>query len=214
VRVTLDTCPCCRPSITFTGEDNVHVSWRGVVNDNIRDIFVATSADGGATFGKAVRVAEDNWKINGCPHSGAAMTALGNRILIAWSTVREGKAQLYSAWSEDNGRTFSARTRLAEGVVDPNHPAMINIGDRAAVVFQGRAAAKNAGWGQVGAYYREIDAAGKLGPQVRLGNVKASASYPDIAYEDPGRFFVAWTESAGEDDTAPQRIALIRGRRE
>lgn len=213
VRVTLNTCPCCRPSFAFTGDDNVHVSWRGVVDGDIRDIFVATSTDGGATFGKAVRVAEDNWKINGCPHSGAAMSSLGNRLLIAWSTVREGKAQLYAAWSEDNGRTFSPRARLAEGLTDPNHPAMASAGDRAAVVFQARAAGKNAGWGQVGAYYREIDGTGKLGPQIRLGNVKASASYPEIAFEAPGRIFVTWTEAAGEDD-APHRIALIRGRRE
>ncbi|MDZ4803066.1 MAG: sialidase family protein [Bryobacteraceae bacterium] len=212
VRVTLDTCPCCRPSIAFTGDDNVHVAWRGVINDDIRDIFMATSADGGATFSKGVRVAEDNWKISGCPHSGAVLTSVQKRILATWSTVREGKAQLYAAWSDDNGRTFSARTRVADTVVDPNHPSVVSMGDRAAIVFQGRPSGKSAGWGQVNAYYREIDVAGKLSPLVRLGNAKASASYPELAYEEPGRVFVAWTEAAGDDDS--HRVVLLRGRRE
>jgi hypothetical protein len=212
VRVTLDTCPCCRPSIAFTGEGNVHVSWRGVIDADIRDIFVATSTDGGSTFGKSVRVAEDNWKINGCPHSGAAMTTIQKRLLATWSTVREGKAQLYAAWSDDNGRTFSARTRIADTVVDPNHPSVLSMGDRAAVVFQGRPAGKSAGWGRVNAYYREIDAAGKLSPLVRLGNAKSSVSYPELAYEEPGKVFAAWTELAGEDDA--HRVVLVRGRRE
>jgi hypothetical protein len=211
VRVTLDTCPCCRPSIGFTSDNNVHVSFRGVVGDNVRDIFIATSGDGGATFGPAVRVAEDNWKINGCPHSGAAVASVGNRLFTVWSTVREGKAQLYSAWSDDRGKTFSARTNLAASVVDPNHPAIVAMGDRVGVVFQGRLGGKGAGWGQVNAWYREIDTAGKPGQLVKLGAAKASASYPELAWEDPGRIFVAWTESAGEEG-APQ-VVLIRGRR-
>jgi hypothetical protein len=211
VRVTLDTCPCCRPSIAFTGDNNVHVSWRGVIGDNIRDIFIATSSDSGATFGKAVRVAEDNWKINGCPHSGAALATVGTRLITVWSTVREGKAQLYAAHSDDNGKTFSARTDVAVGVVDPNHPAMLSMGDRAAVVFQGRPGGKSGGWGPVNSWYREIDNAGKLGPLAKLGNVKGSASYPEIAWEDPGRIFVAWTEPAGTDDSP--HVVLMRGRR-
>jgi hypothetical protein len=209
VRVSMNVCPCCRPSIAFGADKTVHVAWRGVVDDNVRDIYVSTSADAGATWREGVRVAEDNWKLNGCPHSGATMATAGSRLFIAWSTVREGKAQVYLASSEDGGKTFRSRMQLAEGVIDPNHPSMLMAGDKVAVVFQGRQAEANQGWGPVGAWYREVDSDGRLSKLIRIGNAQKSASYPVLAFEEPGRIFVAWTE-AGEE--APH-VILARGRR-
>jgi hypothetical protein len=209
VRVSLGSCPCCRPSIAFGADKTVHVTWRRVIDDNVRDIYVSTSRDGGATWAAAVRVAEDNWKLNGCPHSGAATLVAGNRLYLAWSTVRDSKAQLYFAWSDNAGATFSPRVALGGSVLDPNHPSMTAAGDRIAIAFQGRDRAANRGWGAVNAYYREVDAAGKLGPLERIGSAGASASYPVLAFEDPGRIFAAWTEPAKEGHS----IVLARGRR-
>ena len=208
VRVALESCPCCRPSIVFAA-GTVHVAWRRVIDDNIRDIFVSTSRDGGKSWAAGVRVAEDNWKLNGCPHSGAGTLVAGNRLYIAWTTVRDSKAQLYLAFSDDGGVTFSRRAPLAGDVLDPNHPYLAPAGDSVAVVFQGRDAQKNQGWGAVNAYYREIDAAGRLTPLQRIGSTGAGASYPTVAFEDPGRIFVAWTEP-GDD---AQKVILARARR-
>ena len=205
-----DSCPCCRPSISFTGDRSVHVAWRRVVEDNIRDIFISTSTDGGETWKPGVRVAEDNWKLNGCPHSGAATAVLGKRLFVAWTTVRDSKGQLYLAWSDDAGRTFSPRARLGDNVVDPNHSHMAAAGaERLAVVFQGREPDRNQGWGPVNAWYREVDGAGGVSALQQLGNAGKSASYPAVAVEDPGRIFVAWTEPAKEG----HNVVLIRGRR-
>ena len=209
VRVSLDSCPCCRPSISFSGDDTVHVAWRRVIDDNIRDIFVSTSTDAGASWKPGVRVAEDNWKLNGCPHSGAATAALGKRLFVVWTTVRDSKGRLYLAWSDDNGQTFSPRVALGDRVVDPNHSYMAPAGDRLAIVFQGREPDRNRGWGPVNTWFREVDAAGGLSALQRLGNAGASASYPALAFEDPGRIFVAWTEPAKEG----HNVILVRGRR-
>jgi hypothetical protein len=211
VRITEnDSCPCCRPSISFTGDRNVHVAWRRVVDDNIRDIFLSTSSDGGDTWKPGVRVAEDNWKLNGCPHSGAATAVLGKRLFVAWTTVRDSKGQLYLAWSDDAGRTFSPRVKLGDEVVDPNHSHLALAGPgRLAIVFQGRAPGRNQGWGPVNAWYREVDASGQVSGLQQLGNAGKSASYPFAAFEDPGRIFVAWTEPAKEG----HNVVLIRGRR-
>ena len=43
-----------------------------------------TSSDNGATFSKADILLADNWKINGCPHSGPTSSAGANGNLIAW----------------------------------------------------------------------------------------------------------------------------------
>lgn len=208
VRVALDVCPCCRPNIAFT-EGAMHVAWRGVVQGNVRDIFLGTSTDGGATWSNGVRVAEDNWVLNGCPHSGASMASIGKRLFVAWHAVREKQPGLSLVYSDDGGKSFSRRIPIGEGVLDANHPFMNNVGDRLGVVFQGRPAGKSQGWAPVNVYYREVDAAGRLSPLQNLGNASASASYPVFAFEEPERLFVAWTEPDKEN----KAVVLSRGRR-
>jgi hypothetical protein len=210
VRVSRDVCPCCRPSIAFTGEQAVHVAFRGVTGDHIRDILIATSHDGGARWGKPVPVAEDNWRIHGCPHSGASLAVLGKRLFVSWYTVREGHGAIYYAWSDDGGRTFSERRPLSEAVIDANHPHLLPVGDAILAVFQGREPDQNQGWGKIGVYCREIDAGGRAAAPVRIEPAKASASYPVIAFGQPDQVFLAWTESAGESGHS---VVLARGRR-
>jgi hypothetical protein len=210
VRITLDVCPCCRPSIAFSGDRNVHITWRGVLENSVRDVFVATSQDDGATWGAGKRIAEDNWAVNGCPHSGGSMAAIGKRLFISWYTVRDKQPKLYVAYSDDAGQTFSKRFDLSDAVVDPNHPFMQATGDKLSVVFQGREAALSQGWGPVNVYYREIDADGRLSPLEKLGQDHGSASYPTFAFEEPNRIYVAWTEPNKEE----REIVMSRGRRQ
>ena len=208
VRVALDVCPCCRPNIAFAG-DRVFVSWRGVLTGNIRDIFVAASADEGSTWSASTRVAEDNWVLNGCPHSGASMASIGNRLYIAWHNVREKQAGLSLAYSDDGAKTFSRRIAVSDGVLDSNHPFFSTVGDRLALVFQGRPAGKAQGWGPVSVYYREVDAEARLSTLQNVGQLGGSASYPVLAFEAPERLYIAWTESKQDNRV----VVMSRGRR-
>jgi hypothetical protein len=209
VRVALDVCPCCRPNIAFGDDGTIYAAWRGVLDGNIRDIFVASSTDEGATWSAPARAAEDNWVLNGCPHSGASMVSSGKRLFIAWHTVREKQAALSLAYSDDGGKTFSRRLPAAEGVLDPNHPFLNNVGDRLALVFQGRPAGRAQGWAPVSIYYREFDTNGRLAPLQTVGQVSGSASYPVFAFDEPDRVYVAWTEPSKEG----KAVVLSRGRR-
>ena len=208
VRVASSVCPCCRPSLSFDDGDSVYISWRGVSHGDVRDIQVASSADGGTTWSKPAGIAEDNWRLNACPHSGASLAMLGKRLFVAWHTVREGTSQLYVAWSDDGGKTFSPRTNLRGPVLDANHPSLVARGAKIGVVFQGRDPNENEGWGKQNAYYREIDAQGKLSDLVKVGHLEGSVNYPELLYEDPDHVFVVWHENADEHP----RVIMIRGR--
>jgi hypothetical protein len=208
VRVASSVCPCCRPSLSFDDGDGVYASWRGVSHGDVRDIQVASSSDGGATWSKPAGIAEDNWRLNACPHSGASLAVVGKRLFVAWHTVREGTSQLYLAWSDDGGKTFSPRTNLRGTVLDANHPALVAHGNKVGVVFQGRDPKDNEGWGKQNAYYREIDAQGKLSDLVNAGHLEGSVNYPELLYEDPDHVFVVWHENADEHS----RVVMIRGR--
>ncbi len=213
VRVSVDpsieVCPCCRPSIAFADDDTVHVSWRSVFDNNVRDFVVATSSDGGQSWGKPVRVAEDNWSINGCPHSGSSLAVLGKRLYVSWYTIREDRSEVYIAYSDDGGHTFSGRQSLSGDLLDPNHPALFEVGNRLVALLQARDPQENSGWGKVAAYYREVDKDGRLSPLVRVGHLAGSATYPTLVWQDPGKVFVVWTESSADGHS----VVLARGRR-
>ncbi|MBC8167457.1 MAG: hypothetical protein H7Y20_16505, partial [Bryobacteraceae bacterium] len=123
--------------------------------------------------------------------------------------VRDGQPGLSLSYSDDGGKTFSRRTSLADGVLDPNHPFLNSTGDRIGIVFQGRPAAKQQGWAPVSVYYREVDAGARLSPLQVVGQASGSASYPVFAFEAPERLYLAWTEPNKESKS----IVMARGRR-
>jgi hypothetical protein len=104
VVVADDVCPCCRTSIV-ADDGRVFVSYR-VRTDDIRNIVVAGSADGGRSFASAVVVHDDGWKIDGCPHAGASLALDGaGRLHVAWYTGAADRQGIWHAVSED-GRSF------------------------------------------------------------------------------------------------------------
>jgi hypothetical protein len=208
VRISLDACPCCRPSIAAADENHIYVGWRTVLDGEVRDTAVAASSDGGATWSKSVRVADDGWRITGCPHSGPSLAVLAGRVYVAWHTVRGNRNEVFLAWSDDGGAKFSSALPLAEGLLDANHPVVQAADGALGIALQGRSAAEEHGWGKVKAYYREFRD-GRLTPLIDVGHAAGSASYPALMYESPDHVFLAWTE-ADEDG---QQIVLARGRR-
>lgn len=208
VRVALNVCPCCRPSIAFTDAKTLHIGWRGVLDGDVRDVFVATSTDGGATFITGTRVAEDNWQINGCPHSGPALATHNGRVLVAWRTVTGDRAHLYVASSSDNGAHFSAKVAADTNVLDANHPRLLTLGNSIGLVFQAREATSQDEWSKYDIYFRQIDASGALTPLQKLKHAVGSATYPTLLFERPDHLFVAWTEGSEEG----RKVVFARGR--
>ena len=212
VRVVLNSCPCCRPSIAFGDHtaNTVYVGFRELFDGDVRDMAVATSTDGGKNWGNPVRVALDNWQINGCPHSGPSLAVLGNRLYVSWFTVHEKDQQSYIflAHSDDMGKSFTGQQSLSDGTLDANHPYLVPAKDKLFAVFQARDPQSNGGWGKIHAYVREVSADGRLSRLVSVGSLGASASYPTMAFESPGHVYLAWAESAESNSN----VVFARGR--
>jgi hypothetical protein len=75
---------------------------------------------------------------------------------------------------------------LSEGTLDANHPYLVNGYGKLLAVFQDHAPRHNGSWGTGGAYYREINAQGRLLPLVAMGPFSASVNAPTLAFESPG----------------------------
>lgn len=194
LEVAKNVCPCCRPSIGFGSKGEVFVSWRTATKDNIRDIVVATSTDQGATFSEPIRVAEDNWKIEGCPHSGATMTNKGDRLYIAWYSEGGPRAGIRISWSNDGGKTFAAPTIASGNILDANHPAFASSEEgKLMLIFQGRNPQQKDRWGALQPYLVEVTD-NKVSKPMSVPGSKKSIFYPAMAVGSLGRVFMAWTE--------------------
>ena len=68
-----DVCFCCKTAVGVGPSGRVDVVWRHIFPESMRDIAMASSSDGGRTFGPPVRISEDKWQLSGCPDDGPAM---------------------------------------------------------------------------------------------------------------------------------------------
>lgn len=88
-------CECCRIAIAGDANGKIAVAFRDIINDSIRDMSIATSADNGKTFSSAVPFSNDGWIINGCPHNGPSVTSAGSSIYATWFTGGPAKGVYY-----------------------------------------------------------------------------------------------------------------------
>ena len=204
-------CPCCRPSMAFGPEGEIYLSWRHVFENHTRDMVVAVSRDGGESFGAPVRVAEDDWQIAGCPHTGSQLLQVEDRLYVAWFTAgnnREVGIQL--TWSDDGAQSFAPPVHASAGVAYANHPMLTQADDgRVLLIFEGRSVSEGDQWGPVSPYLVEVGAGGELTEPTAAPGRGVSITYPAVTGGSQGGVFVAWTEPTEEGT----QIVLARGRR-
>lgn len=79
-----NVCECCHPSVAYDGRGHVHVQWRNWL-DGSRDMYVASSVDGGKSFAKALKLGSGTWPLNACPMDGGAIAITsGDNVVSAW----------------------------------------------------------------------------------------------------------------------------------
>jgi hypothetical protein len=125
-----EACPCCRTALASGSDGTLYIAWRTVLPGSVRDIAVARSMDGGATWSSARRVHADDWVFEACPHAGPALAVDSSGALhVAWWTGKVGMAGVYYARSSDRAETFSAPVAL--GVTERSRPAHVQLALRA-----------------------------------------------------------------------------------
>jgi hypothetical protein len=137
--VAAEACPCCRTSLDVAPDGTIAVSWRAVTEDNIRDVVVARGTAAG--FGQPVRVHDDGWRIDGCPHAGAglALDAAG-RTHVAWYTGAAEGQGLFYAMSEGDATFDSPHPLLTGGWVPVSQVKLAATSDGVVLAWDDRRA--------------------------------------------------------------------------
>jgi len=211
IRVARSVCPCCRPNLSFGPGGELIVFWRKVYPGSIRDMTSAVSSDGGASFSEPVRVAVDNWVLEGCPDSGPATARSGSRVYVAWLTEASAdRSGVRLTWSDDAGRTWAPAVFASQKILDANYPSLSVADDGSVVlVFQGRDPQKQAGWSPNAAYTVVIGADGKLSTPTQIADAASSVMRPTVVAGKGGRLYTTWTTS----QDGASSVFLVRGRR-
>ncbi|MEM0964171.1 MAG: sialidase family protein [Bacteroidota bacterium] len=113
-QVASGTCQCCRTALHVADDGSLYATWRHIFPNSERDIALARSTDGGASWDEPVKVFADRWALDGCPHAGPAVTTdASGTVHVAWPTGAEDRSGLWRATSADGGMTFDKPVALA-----------------------------------------------------------------------------------------------------
>ena len=197
-------CPCCRTDLFVDSKKNIHVLYRAIINDSIRDMVHTISTDNGKIFSAPARISNDNWVINGCPHTGPAIAENKNGIQFAWFTGG-GKAGVYYCNSKDEGKTFSTR-EMVSGVL-ARHCQLTSIDDDVVVVWNENFLTGHKTSSRIGIEIRNAD--GKNPVKQFITSVTGTATFPAIKTMDDKTALVAYTESVGDKDYVKYKVVSL-----
>ncbi len=184
------TCECCQTALARAA-DGLVAAYRNRSPDEIRDIGLVRGA--GELWSAPIQVADDGWKIPGCPVNGPQIAAAGERVAVAWFTGEGRTPRVNCAFSDDGGASFSEPIRVDEG-----RPAgrvdIERLDDGSVIVVWLEASDPGPR-----ILARRVGAGGELGPALVVAETSGSrsAGFPRIA-RSGSELLVAWT-APGED---------------
>jgi hypothetical protein len=185
------SCPCCRLAVATDATGSVALLWRDESEASVRDMVVSF-AEADTAFSAPVRVSDDRWVLEACPHRGGALAfAPDGRVAVAWYTEGKiGRPQLLLAVGDANG--FGAPLAIhRDAVSQPDRVALaLDRDGRGIVLWERRTAVRS----EIAARAISADGA-RLGP-VRVVSQTLHAGHPQVRVSPTGRFVAAWSEES------------------
>lgn len=133
------TCECCRTDLLASADGNLHIAYRSIMyptkllGKQVRDMVYTSSKDNGLTFEKITDISNDNWAIEGCPHTGPSLASAGSDIYALWFTAGNSPGVYLNKRSNPNTRFSPRELQSATG----RHPQLTSLEDgRLAMVWE------------------------------------------------------------------------------
>lgn len=181
------TCQCCRTDLYLDANDGLHLAFRDILQDSIRDMVHLISKDGGASFSAPQTISNDNWVINGCPHTGPSMASSSNTLACSWYTQGGQRGVYFSHQTHQN--TFAKRT-----LVDSSgaHPQMATVGDFYAIALETLSEDENKSTSQIALYKTQN---GDVFERTIVSDPNQDAYNPVLYGLENGEIALAWTQT-------------------
>jgi hypothetical protein len=184
-------CQCCRTDLLVDEAGAMHVLYRDIISDSIRDMVHTVSTDG-KTFSPAKPISKDNWVIRGCPHSGPAMVTNKTGLHFAWFTGGNAKGIFY-CHSTDNGASFSVRDSVRQSAA-AKHPQIASWGNgNMLITWDEGLVQHNQAASLIGVCERND--AGPVGKPLFISDAAKRSSFPAVQIIDDKTALIAYTQS-------------------
>lgn len=184
-------CDCCATAAVALAGGSA-VAYRDRTAAEIRDIRIATRAASGAVATRAV--ADDAWKIAGCPVNGPALAAAGPKMAVAWYSAPGDRGRMAIAESTDSGSTWGAPQPLA-AAKPIGHLALAPFAGGFAIAWLESATGDRGDRTDLRLAYSGAD--GKVGPAQAMASMVArrAAGFPRLA-STATRLALLWVDPA------------------
>ena len=182
------SCECCRIALTNKMDGTVVAMWRHVFAGSERDHAIAEIPSGNST-GKAptiVRASFGHWKIDGCPHHGAALAeGAGFGYHMAYFDGAGDKPSLMVARMDGEAWVTSPPKRFGNMKNSAGHPSLLSLGDQVWLVWKETNVAK-----ETEIYQKQSEDGGKSWSEANLVfTTKAKTDYPQLI-ENKGKVYL------------------------
>ncbi|MEO8721347.1 MAG: sialidase family protein [Ginsengibacter sp.] len=198
-------CPCCRTDLFVDSKKNLHILYRAIINDTIRDMVHTISTNNGNTFSTPERISDDNWAINGCPHTGPAMTENKDGIQFTWFTGG-GNGGIYYCYSDNDGKTFSPR-EMVSGIASKHCQITSIDNDHIAIVWNESFSKKNNSSSRIGIELRNANGTDPV--KEYITSAEGTATFPVIKSISENAAFVAYTDKKNNKDFIKYKIVQL-----
>ncbi len=124
VRVSHNSCECCRIAMAAHGEDSVAILWRQIFDDHIRDHAIAVLGPQG-DVSEVSRATVDDWYIDACPHHGPTMVpgAADGQYHMSWFSAGNLHSGIHYA-RYDLATDLPADLIKVDGTPGAGHPSL------------------------------------------------------------------------------------------
>lgn len=198
-------CPCCRTNIFIDSKKDIHIIFRGIINDSIRDMVHTISSDNGKTFSTPERISKDNWVINGCPHTGPAMTENKDGIQFTWFTGGNDGGVYYCS-SNNLGQTFSPREKVSG--IDGRHSQITSVNDKDIAIVWNETFAKGKVFSsRIGLELRNAEGGSPV--KQYITSETGNATFPVIKNIDNNSILIAYTASVNNRDFVKYKVVRL-----
>lgn len=125
------TCECCRTDLLTGNDGNLHIAYRSIMyptqllGKQVRDMAYTSSKDNGRTFEKIKPISNDNWAIDGCPHTGPSLANAGQNVYALWFTAGNSPGVYFNKCVGEKN-SFSLRELQSENA---RHPQLTSLED-------------------------------------------------------------------------------------
>lgn len=124
VKLADHTCECCRIGSVTDAQDNLHLIWRHIYDDNIRD-HALMSIDDQQQIMQFARASVDNWQTDACPHHGPDITTDNeNRLYYSWfSQGTTNSGVMVGGYDQNNNEMM--RVSVVDASAQASHPQIL-----------------------------------------------------------------------------------------